>query len=126
MLEKESLTAILFQGDTTACCNTLMPEANVCEVNSSCRHTPYRNSAPTDLSPLMSSYVFFSSLWWVIFKMNEEFKVLRFGSQFPMGKILKPFAHNYLQKLYCERTMEQIPGAAAVSVPRAASALSIV
>lgn len=61
--KKDSLTAILLQGDTTACCNTLMPEANVCETNSSFRCTPYRNSAPTELSPLMSLYVFFFLLW---------------------------------------------------------------
>jgi hypothetical protein len=104
MLEKESLTAVLLQGDTPACCNTLMPEANVRETNSSCRRTPYRNSAPPDLSPLMSSYVFFFLLQWVIFKMNEEFKALKFGTQFPVGKVLKPFAHNYLHRVNCERT----------------------
>lgn len=35
--------------------------------------------------------------------MKQEFRALAFGSQFPMGKVLKPFAYNYLCKLYCER-----------------------
>lgn len=115
MLEKESLTATLIQGDTTTCCNTLMPEANVCETNSSCRHTPYSNSAPTDLSPLMSLYVFFILLWWVIFKMNEEFKALKFGSQFSMGKVLKPYMSSI-----AKGPQERTPRAAAVSGPTAA------
>lgn len=35
--------------------------------------------------------------------MKQEFKVLAYASQCPMGKVLKPFAYNYLHKLYCER-----------------------